>query len=330
MLKPTLIALATIIGATAALPSVASAIDNGPCDHCTMDPIVVKGDRGTGKSTFANWYGSLWDPSHYFTASTSDQLVGRFTSHLDNKVVVFADEAFFAADKSKAGNLKTMITETHRGSEGKGLTPGLVENHIHLIMASNEGWVVDSGPHERRYLVLELTKERRQDNAYFEAMRHEMENGGREALLHLLLNIDLTGFDVFNAPKTAALNAQSDQSLSPVEDWWLDKLMNGRILDRKTETGWPDKVVFGHLFDDYASYSQDVRDLHPLNKTKLGLKLKEFGLPQGKSTRVNGQQVFAYPLPSLTEMRKNWDESHGGQRDWPAALEDEPEQEQVF
>ncbi len=51
MLKPTLLALATIIGATAALPSVASAIDNGPCDHCTMDPIVVKGDRKKKKST---------------------------------------------------------------------------------------------------------------------------------------------------------------------------------------------------------------------------------------------------------------------------------------
>jgi 3-hydroxy-3-methylglutaryl CoA synthase len=51
MLKPTLLALATIIGATAALPSVASAIDNGPCDHCTMDPIVVKGDRKKTKTT---------------------------------------------------------------------------------------------------------------------------------------------------------------------------------------------------------------------------------------------------------------------------------------
>ena len=51
MLKPTLVALATVIGATAALPSLAMAIDNGPCDHCTMDPIVVKGDRDKDKTT---------------------------------------------------------------------------------------------------------------------------------------------------------------------------------------------------------------------------------------------------------------------------------------
>jgi len=54
MLKTSLVALATIIGATAALPSIASAIDKGPCDHCTMEPIVVKGDRKKTKSSGKN------------------------------------------------------------------------------------------------------------------------------------------------------------------------------------------------------------------------------------------------------------------------------------
>lgn len=51
MLKTSLVALATLVGATAALPSIASAIDKGPCDHCTMESIVVKGDRKKTKST---------------------------------------------------------------------------------------------------------------------------------------------------------------------------------------------------------------------------------------------------------------------------------------
>jgi hypothetical protein len=54
MLKTSLIALATVIGASAALPSLALAIDKGPCDHCTMEPIVVKGDRKKTKSTDNN------------------------------------------------------------------------------------------------------------------------------------------------------------------------------------------------------------------------------------------------------------------------------------
>lgn len=37
--------IAAAIGTVILAPLPALAIDNGPCDHCTMEPIVVKGDR---------------------------------------------------------------------------------------------------------------------------------------------------------------------------------------------------------------------------------------------------------------------------------------------
>ncbi len=66
MLKPALVALATVIGASAALPSLAFAIDKGPCDHCTMDPIVVKGDRKktTTTNTSATFVPQLYLGGH--------------------------------------------------------------------------------------------------------------------------------------------------------------------------------------------------------------------------------------------------------------------------
>lgn len=45
MFKLTALALAAAVSTAAVVPSTAMAIDNGPCDHCTMEPIVVKGDR---------------------------------------------------------------------------------------------------------------------------------------------------------------------------------------------------------------------------------------------------------------------------------------------
>lgn len=45
MLKLTAVALAAVLSTTAVVPSVAMAGDHGPCDHCTMEPIVVKGER---------------------------------------------------------------------------------------------------------------------------------------------------------------------------------------------------------------------------------------------------------------------------------------------
>ncbi len=47
MSKTPSLVLAALLAASALTPSLASAIDNGPCDHCTMEPIVVKGERPT-------------------------------------------------------------------------------------------------------------------------------------------------------------------------------------------------------------------------------------------------------------------------------------------
>jgi hypothetical protein len=45
MLKISTLALAASLSVVFLAPAPAFAIDNGPCDHCTMEPIVVKGDR---------------------------------------------------------------------------------------------------------------------------------------------------------------------------------------------------------------------------------------------------------------------------------------------
>jgi len=51
MTKIYALALAAALGFVFLAPNPAQAIDNGPCDHCTMEPIVVKGDRKKKSST---------------------------------------------------------------------------------------------------------------------------------------------------------------------------------------------------------------------------------------------------------------------------------------
>jgi len=293
--------------------------------------LVLKGSRGTGKGTFANWFGKLWHPAHYFASGDGKMFTGEFTKHLDPVVIAFADEAIFAADRKGEGALKTLITEDTRSSHGKGMTPTIEPNHVHLIMASNSDWVVPAGAHERRYLVLDVSEDRRQDNEYFEAIKREMLGGGLEALLHLLLHIDLDGFDVFNAPKTAALRAQSDQSLSHEEQWWLEKLETGQLYDQahKDEPRWPDTADSRSLTDDYHEFVKAANHRHPLGPQALGQKYREWGFPSSKPSSRGGRSTRLYRnFPDLETMRANWDEKHGGNRSWPVvdapASDDDP------
>ena len=44
---------------------------------------------------------------------------------------------------------------------------------------------------DRRWAIFDIGEDHMQDHAYFAAIDKEMNNGGREALLHYLLNFDL-------------------------------------------------------------------------------------------------------------------------------------------
>lgn len=63
MMKSASLALALVIGATALVPTVASAGDTGPCDHCTMEPIVVKGERPKKKKTTTTSQSQQFQPA---------------------------------------------------------------------------------------------------------------------------------------------------------------------------------------------------------------------------------------------------------------------------
>lgn len=71
---------------------------------------------------------------------------------------------------------------------------------------------------------------RLQDFVYFAELQEELDNGGYEALLHYLLHeVDLTGFNVRAVPQTEGLRQQRDQSLPPLETWWVELLETGTL-----------------------------------------------------------------------------------------------------
>jgi hypothetical protein len=68
-----------------------------------------------------------------------------------------------------------------------------------------------------------------QDGDYFGAIAREMNNGGREALLDLLLNRDLSEFDVRKVPHTAALAEQKAHSRRGI-DRLIECVANSGLL----------------------------------------------------------------------------------------------------
>lgn len=176
--------------------------------------IVMMGARGTGKGTIANCFGRLFG-DHYMTVTQVSQFLGRFNSHLLDKVLVFADEAVWGGDKQNEGVLKVLISEDKRNIEFKGKDTLTVNNCTGYMVASNEDWVVPVGPNERRFYVTRLTGAHIQDHDYFSEIRDELEMGGYERMLYDLRRIDISEWRGDQPPKTQFLTAQASFNLEP-------------------------------------------------------------------------------------------------------------------
>lgn len=290
--------------------------------------IVMRGRRGVGKGKFATNFGRLFG-RHFVPVTNPDHLTGKFNSHLRDCVVLFGDEAFVANDKTHESVLKGLVTEDTIMSEAKGYDADQAANYMHVILASNAQWVVPAGEDERRFLVLDVGEDQHQDTTYFGALQRQLEAGGFEALLHMLMNYDLSEFDVRAVPQTAALRDQKVQSYSAEQEWWYTKLRNGEVFEGEE---WPSYVFATHLVHDFTSYISAWRASSRSNATRLGQfmtralptkhRLKAQLAGKYDVVRENGEvkpvnRPRVYLLPTLEVCRDHWDKAHGGPFEWP-------------
>lgn len=298
--------------------------------------LVMRGDQGVGKGFFAHTIGHLFG-RHYLAISNAQHLTGNFNNHLRDCVILFADEAFYAGDKRHTSVLKTIITEPTLMVEAKGVDGEISRNCLHVIMASNDRWVIPAGMNERRFCVLDVSAGEMQNDGYFKAIADDLEDGGYENLLHALMSRDLSNFNVRKVPQTDALRDQKIHSLSAEEEWWFNKLTDGHISP--LTHSWIPTILCHDLIEDYVEYTKKFNVTRRGNATALGRFLKEACPPsftrtqsaesviviQADGAEITIDRPYMYVLPDLKACRDWWDEKFGGPYDWDEVIEGSPQ-----
>ena len=291
--------------------------------------VVLRGSRGTGKSFFTKVFGHLFG-RHFLQVADPKHLVGSFNAHLRDTVVLFGDEAFYAGDKKHESILKTLITEETLVIEGKGVDAEAAPNFTHLLMASNDEWVVPAGYDERRFFVIEVGEAKKKNMSYFKEIKKELEEGGYENLLHYLMTYDVSEFEVRNPPASAALQDQKLHSLGPEEQWWYEKLHYGRLL--QDHDAWCQEIQTRELQDDYVEFMRRIGINRKVTSVGLGKFLARVCpagfpttaqkraevvtyTPDGFCIKKQGRPYF-YQFPELKLLRGHWDEKYGGPYEW--------------
>ncbi|RIY00874.1 hypothetical protein D3218_10755 [Aureimonas flava] len=282
--------------------------------------IVLRGGQGYGKSIVGEMMGSLIH-SHYLLVDDPRYLIGNFNIHMASLLLLQADEAVWAGDKTAEGRLKSLVTSSAQMIESKGVDPVRLANHLRIIFTSNNDWVVPAGNDERRFAVFDVAPHSAQNHGYFQELADEMDAGGRERLLHDLLAFDLSTVNLREIPKTEALAEQKIHSLDPVGLWWLDRLKAG--MPTRGHHEWPDFVPTRVLVDDYVAAADRVGVHRKSSETQFAMRLKKI-VPRAHNTRRSvrhdnsgpPERVYGYELPTLRDCRDDFEAYLGQPVPW--------------
>ena len=260
--------------------------------------LVFRGDKGTGKGTFANAIKRLFG-HHGLQIYSSKHLIGHFNAHLRSCLLLYADEAFWAGDKQGESVLMGMLTEPTIVIEQKGVDAAPWTNRLGVIMSTNAEWVVPARQKERRYAVFNVSGKRAGDTKYFDALYAELENGGLAAMLTDLLRVNLDGWHPRFILQTEALQEQKMRSLDQRFEWFEGLLQDGHLLGATSDS---QAVSFTWLYNDFLQSSPNRH----CSKTSFGLFLKDQGC-----TKIHTARGTSWRFLPLIEHRQKWIERFG-------------------
>jgi hypothetical protein len=269
--------------------------------------------EGTGKTTVADWLCSMFG-DHALMLNTPQQLTAKFNAHLEQLCLVCVNEPSWAGDKDSNAKIKSMITDPTIVIERKHGSTYSVPNRLALIFTTNSEWAISAGSGARRYFVLDVDERHASKASYFDPLHHEAENGGIEALLDLLLKINIKGFNPKNVPKTQALIKQQMMSLSVQHQWAIDL-----VEQEPDSTALGSTVRFGttvpasEIYSDYILFAKG-RISRPITHQQFGAWLKRIGLTDTRTSRGR-----FWNLPSAADF-KNAIEHDAGIHD-PSSVE---------
>lgn len=238
---------------------------------------VFQGEKRTGKGIGIEFLVRLVG-RHAITLADPKRLLGSFNGHLEDKVLVFADEGLFVGDHAAMDKLKALATEPRMMVEHKFMAARSVPNRLKMMMATNSDWVVPATKDEVRFFVNRVSSHRIGDNNYFKTLFAAINDKAvQAAFLYDMCHRDITSFNVEDIPRTEALEHQIRYTMDPIWQWWSDCLRRGFSLNtqdafNESEPEWQSAVHASALFDEFTKWcdTQRIQGYHRLTQTAFG------------------------------------------------------------
>ncbi len=230
--------------------------------------VIMHGPQGTGKSTAFEVLAKIYGKGHsnpqmnYSVWLDQKALQDNFNADWENKLFVLAEEVVNGSDKWQLKNELKAVVSSETIRIRKVFTDGYpAKNRVNLVFLSNEDQPLPIENDDRRHLVIYTPPQL--EEAFYDRVFYEIENGGIEAFYHYLMNLDLGDFH----PKKKPPMTEAKQDLI-----WLSMPSEKRFM-RSWIAGDLDlpfcPCLGNHLYIAYRKYCEQEGETRPRNRTQF-------------------------------------------------------------
>lgn len=269
--------------------------------------IVFLSGQGCGKGTFYKLISRIWSRTTLQVCDINE-VIGQFNAALERNYVVCMDEALFAGDKKSLDKLKSLVTEPKCRIEQKHQPSRSIDSYHRFFASSNHGHFAHVDKDDRRFLFIRLSSVHKQDQIYFDAVNDALDDDAAiAAMMHDLVNLDLTGFNIRKRPLTEEHLSQRLQSLSGFERYWYEVLQSG-LFSGLIEWDKPRFISTKNLTEYYKDYDKNADRYSPIQEQQIASILRTI-CPSAKKYRKTslGKPERGYELPDITLARKEFE-----------------------
>lgn len=134
-------------------------------------------------------------------------------------------------------------------------------------------------------------------------------------MLHDLLSVDISEYNLRKIPKTSGLFDQLIQNFSSFEQFWFERLLSN--ADIGDNDGPENSIMTTKLYDQYTDFCKKINTKYIFTPAVFGKNLSKYCDVEVKQ-RLNSNQKYSrfYFFPDKITCRQNFSDQTGMEIDW--------------
>ena len=258
----------------------------------TNTALIFKSNEGVGKDLFFNWFGNkILGSEYYLNTEKSDLLFGKFTSSLENKILIIVNETSGKDTFNINENIKNGITTEFNIIEHKGLKPYKNTNHIGYVFLTNNDNPLKVGVDDRRFCGIECNNKICNNKDYFTALKKEMDSKIYDrSFYEYLLNIDSDEYDFTNNRPKTDFYSDLQELNKPALINFIENFLIENSKNNKNE-----KIIelaSSLLYSKYNEFITNFNFKNSTNITRFILDVKKINGIEQKRTAKSRNIIF--------------------------------------